>query len=75
MKVYVIRGTSACWVAGEVYETSEFYLVPEAGKPYFEVFAKSVFKLEIQNAEVVNEKAPKNHGRKQNLQSLRRDRS
>jgi hypothetical protein len=64
MKVYVIRGTSACWVAGEVYETSEFYLVPEAGKPYFEVFAKSVFKLEIQNAEVVNEKATKSHGRK-----------
>ena len=67
MKVFVIRGTSSCWVAQEVYETPEFYLVPETGKPFFEVFAKSLFKIEIQKAEVACEKNKTGHGRKQKL--------
>lgn len=47
MRVYILKGPVSTYVANDLVETEEFYLVPTSNSSLFDVYHKSVFKLSI----------------------------
>lgn len=47
MKVYILRNGISVYIYSELYETSEFYIIPSDKGISLEIFNKSQWKLEI----------------------------
>lgn len=50
MKIYILRSRTTVYVVNEVMETKDFFLVPLASSAGFDVYAKDVFTLTVEEA-------------------------